>query len=53
MIDRKTKILLGCGIVASVWWVGMDVVGSLRYPGYSYVDQTISGGLRERRRGPS
>lgn len=36
------QVLLGCGIVASVWWVAMDVVGSLRYPGYSYVDQTIS-----------
>jgi hypothetical protein len=34
--------LLGCGIVAPVWWVVMDVVGSLRYPGYSYIDQTIS-----------
>jgi len=34
--------LLGCGIVAPAWWVAMDVLGSLRYPGYSYVDQTIS-----------
>jgi hypothetical protein len=36
------QVLLGCGIVAPVWWVAMDVVGSLLYPGYSYVDQTIS-----------
>jgi hypothetical protein len=36
------RALLGCGIVAPVWWVAMDVVGSLRYPGYSYIDQTIS-----------
>ena len=36
------QVLLGCGIVAPAWWVAMDVVGSLRYPGYSYVDQTIS-----------
>ena len=36
------QVLLGCGIVASVWWVAMDVVGSLCYPGYSYIDQTIS-----------
>jgi uncharacterized protein DUF998 len=36
------QVLLGCGIVASVWWVAIDVVGSLRYPGYSYIDQTIS-----------
>jgi hypothetical protein len=36
------QVLLGCGIVAPVWWVAMDVVGSLRYAGYSYIDQTIS-----------
>jgi hypothetical protein len=36
------QVLLGCGIVAPAWWVAMDVVGSLLYPGYSYVDQTIS-----------
>jgi len=36
------QVLLGCGIVAPAWWVAMDVVGSLRYPGYSYIDQTIS-----------
>lgn len=39
---RLGKVLLGSGIVASVWWVAMDVAGSLRYPGYSYVDQTVS-----------
>lgn len=38
----KRRVLLACGIVAPVWWVAMDIVGSLRYPGYSYVDQTIS-----------
>jgi hypothetical protein len=37
-----TRALLGCGIAAPAWWVAMDVVGSLRYRGYSYVDQTIS-----------
>ena len=36
------QVLLGCGIVAPVWWAAMDVVGSLRYEGYSYIDQTIS-----------
>lgn len=39
---RLGKLLLGCGVVASAWWVAMDVVGSLRYEGYSYLDQTIS-----------
>jgi len=38
----QRRIPLACGVVAAVWWVAMDVVGSLRYPGYSYVDQTIS-----------
>src|SRR5690242_7671015 len=33
------QVLLGCGVVAPVWWVAMDVVGSLRYEGYSYIDQ--------------
>jgi Protein of unknown function (DUF998) len=36
------KILLGCGIVSSVLYVVSDVVGALRYPGYSYADQTFS-----------
>ncbi len=36
------RVLLVCGIAAAVWWVAIDVVGSFRYPGYSYVDQTIS-----------
>lgn len=35
-------LLLASGVVAPVWWVGMDIVGSLRYPGYSYLNQTIS-----------
>jgi len=28
-------------MVAPAWWGAMDVVGSLRYPGYNYIDQTI------------
>lgn len=36
------RILLGCGIVASVLYVVTDVIASLRYPGYSYADQQIS-----------
>jgi hypothetical protein len=35
-------VLLASGIAAAVWWVAIDIIGSLRYPGYSYVDQTIS-----------
>jgi hypothetical protein len=33
------KILLICGIVSSVWYVVTDVIGTLRYPGYSYANQ--------------
>src|SRR3712207_2894538 len=36
------KILLGCGIVSSVLYVVTDVLGTLRYPGYSYADQWFS-----------
>lgn len=39
---KLAKVLLGCGIVSSVWWVAADVLLSLRYPGYSFTDQTIS-----------
>jgi hypothetical protein len=36
------KIFLSCGIVSSVLYVITDVLGTLRYPGYSYADQTFS-----------
>jgi hypothetical protein len=36
------KVLLGCGIVSSVLYVVTDVLGTLRYPGYSYADQEFS-----------
>ena len=36
------KILLGCGIVSSVLYVAVDVLGTLRYPDYSFADQTFS-----------
>ena len=39
------KILLGCGIVSSVWYVVTDVLGTLRYPGYTYADNTFSESL--------
>ena len=38
----KRKILLISGIVSSVLYVVGDVLGTLRYPGYSYADQTFS-----------
>jgi hypothetical membrane protein len=36
------KVLLGCGIVSSVLYVVTDIIGTLRYPGYSYAHQTFS-----------
>ncbi len=36
------KVLLWCGIVAVLLYVAADVVGALRFPGYSYTDQTVS-----------
>lgn len=36
------QVVLGCGIVAPALWGAMDVVSSLRYPGYNYIHQTIS-----------
>ena len=36
------KALLACGIAASIVYVAADVIGSLRYSGYSYRDQAFS-----------
>jgi CubicO group peptidase (beta-lactamase class C family) len=36
------KVLLGCGILSSVLYLGADVLVSRSYDGYSYTDQTIS-----------
>jgi hypothetical protein len=36
------KIFLSCGIVSSVLYVITEVLGTLRYPGYSYADQEFS-----------
>src|SRR5690242_13722282 len=36
------KILLGCGIAASLLYVAMNILGALVWPGYSLTSQTIS-----------
>jgi hypothetical protein len=36
------RLLLVCGVAAPLLWVGMDIVASLLYEGYSYRDQTVS-----------
>ncbi len=35
-------VLLACGIASSLIYVGSDVIGALRYPGYSYASQAFS-----------
>ena len=37
-----TKILLFCGILASLLYVGTDIFAAMQYKGYSYLDQSIS-----------
>ena len=41
-IAGARKTLLGCGVAFPVLWVGMDLVASVLYEGYSYRDQTVS-----------
>lgn len=36
------RILLGCGIASSALYIAIDVLGTLRYPGYRYMDQEFS-----------
>jgi hypothetical protein len=36
------RILLFSGVVSSVWYVATDIIGTLRYPGYSWLDQEFS-----------
>jgi hypothetical protein len=36
------KALLLCGVVSSIVYLSADAIGSLRWAGYSYLDQTIS-----------
>jgi hypothetical protein len=34
--------LLLCGVISSVLYVVVDMLGSLRYPGYRYIEQQFS-----------
>ena len=36
------KLLLVCGVLSSLVYLSADVIGALRWEGYSYLDQTIS-----------
>ena len=41
-LSTAVKALLLCGILSSVLYVGSDIAASMRYAGYSYVDQAFS-----------
>lgn len=36
------KVLLICGILSSLLWIGGDILAAMQYEGYSYTSQTIS-----------
>jgi hypothetical protein len=37
-----TKVLLTCGVLSSLLYAGADVLGAMRWEGYSYTSQSIS-----------
>lgn len=37
-----TKVLLGCGVVAALAYLGTDITAAAGYAGYSYVNQAVS-----------
>jgi hypothetical protein len=45
--DAIRKILLGCGVLSSIVYIGADVYAWTQYPGYSPVDQDFSELLAE------
>jgi len=38
----RRQLLLGCGVASSVLYIAADLIGTLRYPGYSWLDQEFS-----------
>ena len=36
------KVLLTCGVISSLLYIGADITGGLRYDGYSFVSRAIS-----------
>lgn len=40
--DLVLKVMLACGAVSSAVYIGSDIVGATRYPGYSYASQAFS-----------
>lgn len=40
--SKLRKVLLICGILSSLVFVGTDIVAGVLYPGYSFTDQAVS-----------
>lgn len=40
--DLVLKVMLACGAVSSAVYIGSDIIGATRYPGYSYASQAFS-----------
>lgn len=40
--QKVGKVLLICGILSSLLWIGGDILAAMLYEGYSYTSQTIS-----------
>jgi Protein of unknown function (DUF998) len=41
-LTMSQKVLLICGILASLLYVGTDIFAAMRWEGYSYIDQSVS-----------
>lgn len=41
-LSTLVKVLLGCGIISSLFYVGADVFASMSWAGYSYANQAVS-----------
>ena len=41
-LSRTRQVLLACGILSAVLYVATDILGGLRYDGYSFTSQAIS-----------
>lgn len=42
MAARRVRVLLGCGLLSSLWYAAMNIVVPLQAPEYSQLSQTIS-----------
>src|SRR5678815_2963304 len=40
--SRARQVLLACGVLSSLLYITTDILGGLRYPGYSFTSQAIS-----------